>query len=190
MALLTDVSVNINNNCKQETFIGNFRQGKEFLDKIYDEHHSNNLTKNAMYRQGNLVGTLESVTKQICPSHHISSHGSPIPKKELSFNHQQPPSQKPPPPLKGAPAVEKVQSVNIFDVDDPTSVNVPDKNGNAFDHIVTNYINVLLLTNTFDTSRPCAVCDKTGHTFDNCPVLQNVDFLCKHYIQFKLFLKK
>ena len=45
-------------------------------------------------------------------------------------------------------------------------------------------------TGTFDTSRPCAVCDKAGHLFDDCPVLQNVEFLRKHYIQFKLFLKK
>ena len=86
---------------------------------------------------------------------------------------------------------KKVQSVDFLNAEDPTCVNVPYEIGNAFDHIVTNYVNVSSTNNTSDTSRPCAVCDKNGHTFDDCPVLKNVvDILCKHYIQFKLFLKK
>ena len=67
---------------------------------------------------------------------------------------------------------------------------VPAEFGGAFDHIADKYINAIASAGTFDTSRPCAVCDKPGHTFDDCPVLQNVEFLRKHYIQFKLFLKK
>ena len=42
----------------------------------------------------------------------------------------------------------------------------------------------------FDTSRPCAACGKTGHTFDDCPVLNDVDFLRKHHIGFQLFLER
>ena len=83
---LIDVSINLNDIQEQETFIGNLRQGRDFLDKTYDEHHSNDPTKSDIYKQGNLVGTLESVAKQICPSRHILSHGSPVPKKELTFN--------------------------------------------------------------------------------------------------------
>ena len=49
--------------------------------------------KRAIYKQGNLNGTLESVAKQIHPSCHISNHGSPVPKTELTFNCQQPPWQ-------------------------------------------------------------------------------------------------
>ena len=83
----------------------------------------------------------------------------------------------------------------MFDATDPTHVTIPDEFGNAFDHIADRYVNAIssggvTLTTPFDTTRPCAVCDKAGHTFDDCPVLQNVKFLCKHYIQFKLFLKK
>ena len=65
---LTDVSMNLNDIQEQETFTGNLRQGRDFLDKTYNERHSNDPTKQAMYKQGNLVGTLESVAKQICPS--------------------------------------------------------------------------------------------------------------------------
>ena len=42
----------------------------------------------------------------------------------------------------------------------------------------------------FDTSQPCAACGKPGHTFDDCLVLNNVDFLRKHHIGFQLFLKQ
>ena len=76
----TDVTVNLSQTCEHNTFIGNLCQGKEFLDKTHDERHSNDPTKQAMYTQGNLVGILESVAKQICPSCHIPNDRSPIPK--------------------------------------------------------------------------------------------------------------
>lgn len=97
----------------------------------------------------------------------------------------------PPPPPKQAPSPpKKVQAVSAFDASNPTHVHVPESTGGVFDHIVNNYVNAIATTATFDTSKPCAVCDKPGHTFDDCPVLQNVEFLRKHYIQFKLFLKR
>ena len=89
----------------------------------------------------------------------------------------------------------KVQSLDMFDATDPTHVTVPDEFCNAFDHTTDKYVNAILSgsissSTPFDTTRPCAVSDNTGDTFDDCPILQNVEFLCKHYIQFKLFLKK
>ena len=190
-AYLTDVSINLNHNRERETFIGNLQQGCKFLDKTYNERHSNNPTKRAMYLQGNLVGMLESVTKQICPSCHFSgSSGSPIPKKELTFNCSQQICKKPLAlPTKGI-ATKKVQVVDVFNANNSTNVMIPEEFGSAFDHIADKYVNTIASTASFDTLRPCAVCDKAGHTFDDCPVLQNVEFLQKHYIQFKLFLKK
>ena len=68
-AYLRDLSINLNHDREREMFLGNLQQGCEFLDKTYNnERHSNNPTKHAMYLQGNLVGMLESVAKQICPS--------------------------------------------------------------------------------------------------------------------------
>ena len=146
-----------------------------------------------MDTQRNLVGTLESVGKKICPSCHIPHHGSPIPKKELTFSYPEP-WQKEKHLLsqpKGVPAPKKVQPVCKFDAEDPTHINVPDEVGDTFDTIVDSYINASSTNNTgFDMSWPCAVCNKARHTFNYCPVLQNVNFLCRHYIQFKLFLKK
>ena len=95
-AYLTDVSINLNHDRECETFIGNLRQGRKFLDKTYDERHSNGPTKRAMCLQGNLVGTLESVAKQICPSQNVSGNAaSPLPRKELTFNRGQQVCKKP-----------------------------------------------------------------------------------------------
>ena len=144
-----------------------------------------------MYLQGNIVGTLESVAKQIYISCHISSHGgSPVPKKELTFTCNQQVCKKPVPQSTKGIATKKVQAVDVFNADNPTNVMIPEEFGSAFDHIADKYVNAIASTPSFDTSRPCAVCDKAGHTFDDCPVLQNVEFLQTHYIQFKLFLKK
>ena len=189
---LTNVSMNLNDARERETFIGNLRQGRDFLDKTYDERHSNDPTKQAMYQQGNIVGTLESVAKRIRPSRHIPSHGSPILKRELTFNRQQPRRTS---PLKPASTTKKVQALDVFDASNPTQVTIPEGLGNAFNDFADKYVNAISsgaigTATPFDTTRPCAVCDKTGHTFDDCPVLQNVEFLRKHYIQFKLFLKK
>ena len=86
--------------------------------------------------------------------------------------------------------MKKVQAIDVFDAANPTHVAIPDEFGDTFNHIADKYVNAISLTSSFDTTRPCAVCNKPGHTFDDCPVLQNVNFLHKHYIQFKLFLKK
>ena len=42
----------------------------------------------------------------------------------------------------------------------------------------------------FDTSKPCLVCNKSGHTFDDCPILNNIAHLKKHYISWKMFLAR
>ena len=111
-AYLTNASINLNDSCKREIFIGNLCEGKEFLDKKYDKRNSNDPTKHAMYQQGNLIGRLESMAKQIHPNCHIPNHRSPAPKKELTFTCQQPNQQKSlPPPSKGAPA-KKIQSID------------------------------------------------------------------------------
>ena len=97
-----------------------------------------------MYLQGNLVSTLKSVAKQICPSQNASGNGAiPLPRKELTFNRSQQVCKKPVgQPAKGIPT-KKVQAVEIFDADDPTNVMIPDELGGAFDHIADKYVNAI-----------------------------------------------
>ena len=75
-----------------------------------------------MYLQGDIIDMLESMAKWICPSRHISSHGrSLILKKELTFNRNQQPCRKlAPQPAKGI-TTKKVQAVDVFNADNPTT---------------------------------------------------------------------
>ena len=124
-----------------------------------------------MYWQGNLVRMLESMAKKICPSCHIPNHGSPVPKKELTFNCQQLTWQKPPPPPSKVAPTKKTQSIDVFHAENPTGVHIPEDVGNAFDHIVDKYMNAISSATAFDTSRPGAVCNRTRYTFNDCLVL-------------------
>ena len=42
------------------------------------------------------------------------------------------------------------------------------------------WVHALASDQPFDTSKPCRVCGETGHTFDDCELLKNITFLCKH----------
>ena len=46
------------------------------------------------------------------------------------------------------------------------------------------------LHHTFDTSRPCALCGKTGHPFDDCEELKDPAAIQKVYISLRIALQK
>ena len=46
------------------------------------------------------------------------------------------------------------------------------------------------LNRAFDTTRPCAICGKTGHTFDDCGEIQDQAAIRKSYIQLCIALQK
>ena len=62
--------------------------------------------------------------------------------------------------------------------------------------LLSNFINTVA-TNVcnnnprfFDTSRPCAVCNRTGHTFDDCPLLQNKEEVTLAYTRIVSALRR
>ena len=46
------------------------------------------------------------------------------------------------------------------------------------------------LDRAFDITPPCAICGKSGHTFDNCEELQNQAAIQNSYIQLRMALQK
>ena len=46
------------------------------------------------------------------------------------------------------------------------------------------------LNRAFDTSRPCAICGKAGHSFDDCEELKDQAAIQKSYIQLRVALQK
>lgn len=67
-----------------------------------------------------------------------------------------------------------------------------------YDHISTYIDNYKLVVinnvnrypQAYDTSKPCLVCKKPRHTFDDCPILSNIPLLKKYYISWKTYLAK
>ena len=51
-------------------------------------------------------------------------------------------------------------------------------------------INKIATDRNLAYSQPCLICKTQSHDFANCPVLQNIDFLKQHYINFMQMLKK
>ena len=78
---------------------------------------------------------------------------------------------------------KRVQQLN-FDPDNPFA-NLDDTQYYDEMGIYTTWYQEAVINNlvngkpNFDISQPCKVCLKTGHTFDNCPVLNNTPFLRK-----------
>ena len=46
------------------------------------------------------------------------------------------------------------------------------------------------LNHAFDITRPCAICEKTGHSFDDCEELRGQAAIWKSYIQLCVVLQK
>ena len=51
-------------------------------------------------------------------------------------------------------------------------------------------LNAVKQTGSFDVAQKCLVCQKTGHTFDECPVLNNHELLKKLHISFCSMCKR
>ena len=93
-------------------------------------------------------------------------------------------------PIQEAEAIDLILFADeSFDRDNPCDVPVP-TGLNHFEGLQNCCVDAMASGKQFDMSQPCAACGKPGHTFDDCPVLNNVDFLRKHCIQFRLFLKR
>ena len=86
--------------------------------------------------------------------------------------------------------INNVQVTNAdYCVEDPYSITIP-KGLEHYTDLGDKYINALRTRQRFDTTRPCLACNVTGHTFDDCPVLKNIEFLWKHYLAYCHFAKR
>ena len=73
----------------------------------------------------------------------------------------------------------------LEELDDLSSVG---QLGTYIDNYKTFVVNnVNIDPRTFDTNKPCLICKRSGHSFDDCPVLKSIIHLRKHYIKWKLF---
>ena len=77
-------------------------------------------------------------------------------------------------------------------LDNVPALKIPDQFDTPVFHLaVDNYVNAVGAIHwnpqsAFDVSKPCAMCNKPGHTFEHCPLLNDIQFLKQHFIKYKL----
>lgn len=198
---LDNRSTTLNKASEKELFIGSLIRGTELLNSTYDERSSLDPYKIEMYKQGNLVATLEKAKARLPPLPHTSP---PLPQRPSGSQPRLRPHDRrqtrsrsdrsASTPTKAANVVLcEVNNVQITDadynVDDPYSIAVPD-GLEHYNALTDKYINAVRTGQPFDTTRPCLACNTAGHTFDDCPVLKNIEFLRKHYLAHCHFNKR
>ena len=169
-----------------ETFISQMKNGHLYLKKTYGERHSNNPLVQCKYRQEQIVATLEEFTPWVKALIPRSTHAAagPVQPKALTYCNQT--TSKP---------VQKKKRLHFVDataLDNVPTLKIPDQFDTPVFHLaVNNYVNAVRAIHqnpqsAFDVSKPCAMCNKPGHTFEHCPLLNDIQFLKQHFIKFKL----
>ena len=189
-AFLEGNTSNLDNAYELECFIGHLRDGQQYLVKTHDERRSSNTAILAKYKQNQIVITLESYAPLITPTRTATiARNSPssTPLKRTTLKYDKSRSSSTP----RGPRDKSINSVE-FDDDNPFSVYHYDDGHNG--QITTKYVSALkssVYNSSFDINAdPCLVCGASGHTFDDCPVLNDTQFLRKHYIGFCSFMKR
>ena len=198
-----------------ESEMDNFIQGliysKQYFKLTQDDRNSREPTIQAKYKQGQIVTTLMSFDSlidkpsvpAITPPRFANRFGSPrTPSSGPSkFQNGKPPRYGVTP--------QKINQLISSDYDptDPTAVVTVPENVSADEILYTrkfcNAIKSLpadenqfcimihqLTGSQYDTTKPCAVCSKPGHNFDNCPILNDTKFLKTAWIKVKMFFSK
>ena len=163
-----------------EHFINNLQYGDQYLAKTHDEQNSSNSTVLAKYKQHQIVVTLESLSALITPARTtLVPRTTPLttPLKQTSLTYKS----------------RSTKPVNLVDFDERNPLNIGHYTTDD-EPTVDMYIcaiNKAVYGNAFDVTKdPCLACGQSGHTFNDCPVLQNTEFLRKHYIRFCSFIKR
>ena len=78
-----------------------------------------------------------------------------------------------------------------FDEYNPFDVGDCDEEDKEVRDMYVNAVKETIYGNSFDIEKdPCLACGKHGHTFKSCPVLNNTEFLKRHYIGFCTLMKR
>eukprot|EP00536_Pseudo-nitzschia_multiseries_P015494 jgi/Psemu1/42792/gm1.42792_g len=171
---------------------------EELFKKTEDERHSDDQFKRDKYKAGRLLQTLQTYEQEINAEQKYKRNTSkPIQPKQLPVSGTRPGPRRNDRFQKRAsnntvrtPSTLTSHSISLIE-----SLGYPEMNeesDNPFLHQA--YCNAITAfdkqPSLFDTTRKCIVCHTSGHSFDNCPALQDVESLKKHRIATAVFLSK
>eukprot|EP00536_Pseudo-nitzschia_multiseries_P015866 jgi/Psemu1/44055/gm1.44055_g len=171
---------------------------EELLKKTEDERGSDDQFKRDKYKAGRLLQTLQTYEQEIkAEKKYKEKNSKPSLSKQLPAIGIRPGPRRNDRFQKHAgnntvrtPSTLTSHSISLID-----SLGYPEldeESDNPFLHQA--YCNAITAfdkqPSLFDTSRKCIVCHMSGHNFDNCPALQDVESLKKHRIATAVFLSK
>ena len=179
-----NVDYNFQHHIVQNTFINHMSQKKAIMEIVERERSSTDAATRARYSKAMFISTIRGIASKLAGSRGGSfSGGRPFCTTRLKS-------------LQLDPGVAQLNALrdNLV-LSCPESIAeyachglaISSDDGYCPDDIslLTNFIHNVATNvrnnrpQVFDTSRPCAVCGQTGHTFDNCPQLQDKAALTK-----------
>eukprot|EP00536_Pseudo-nitzschia_multiseries_P014364 jgi/Psemu1/38431/gm1.38431_g len=163
---------------------------EELFKKTEDERDSDDQFKRDKYKAGRLLQTLQTYEQEIKAEQKYKRNTSkPIQPKQLPVSGTRPGHRRNDRFQKRAsnstvrtPSTLTSHSVSLIE-----SLGYPEMDEESDDPFLHQaYCNAITAfdkqPSLFDTSRKCIVCHMTGHNFDNCPALQDIESLKKHRI--------
>eukprot|EP00536_Pseudo-nitzschia_multiseries_P005768 jgi/Psemu1/13452/gm1.13452_g len=171
---------------------------EELFKKTEDERDSDDQFKRDKYKAGRLLQTLQTYEQEIKAEQKYKRNTSkPIQPKQLPVSGTRPGHRRNDRFQKRAsnstvrtPSTLTSHSISLIE-----SLGYPDMDKESDDPFLHQaYCNAIMAfdkqPSLFDTSRKCIVCHMSGHNFDNCPALQDIESLKKHRIAAAVFLNK
>eukprot|EP00536_Pseudo-nitzschia_multiseries_P014698 jgi/Psemu1/39812/gm1.39812_g len=171
---------------------------EELFKKTEDERNSDDQFKRDKYKAGRLLQTLQTYEQEIKAEQKYKRNTSkPIQPKQLPVSGTRPGHRRNDRFQKRAsnstvrtPSTLTSHSISLIE-----SLGYPEMDEESDDPFLHQaYCNAITAfdkqPSLFDTSRKCIVCHMSGHNFDNCPALQDIESLKKHRIAAAVFLNK
>jgi len=206
-AYLKNVDRNLDDTIELDDFLDGTLYRDEFRRLIREDRKSKLPEVLVQFSQNRIVGTLERLKADYISNKVNSTHRprsftprTPITTSNRVNNHSSSRGTKHPPTAPTKSPIVKTAKVNIIELnpispldnlEEPAGLSQYESINSFSDNYKAAVINnVNHDPRSFDTSKPCLVCGKSGHTFDDCPILSNIPHLKKHYISWKMFLTK
>lgn len=191
-AFLSDQPGSLDNKHEVSSFIQGTIEKDALRRKTDDERESNAADKQAKYKSGSLLRTLQMYMDEIAKE------------RGGARRHAQQEQQRAHRRLGKARSSSSSRSTHHTDTSTLTSkslklvdciampsIDPDDTQSSNWHHPYVAAIHAISAKpRRFDTERPCAVCKNTGHAFDTCPVLNDIPSLKEHRIAVALFMKK
>ena len=196
-AFLVDHKATMSDKAEVSTLI----KGTLYCDKLRrktdDERESSDQFKVDKYKEGRLLQTLQVYVEEIKQERERRTPKPSFIPSNLSKrgDRRSGRSSKSRTSLSSGsttPSTLTNSSINLIDQLGEPKMPESDDAASIFAHSV--YIHALRAIDgdakKFDTLRPCLVCGEKGHSFDGCPMLNDIEYLRSHRIMVAGFLKR